>query len=120
MGHLRNVVIASSILSLMAIPATTSVAAAAGFDGEWNIQIASSNSACGNGATVSIGISNGQVASTMAAVKASGRVAEAGIISVTLASGVKRAVGFGRLAGASGAGTWRGPMCSGTWTAQRI
>jgi len=51
---------------------------------------------------------------------ASGRVAEAGIISVTLVSGIKRAVGSGRLTATSGSGTWRGALCSGTWTAQRI
>ena len=84
------------------------------------MQIASSNSACGDGAMVSIGISNGQVASTNAAVSASGRVADAGHISVTLTRGIKHAVGFGHLEGASGSGTWRGPMCSGTWTAQRM
>jgi hypothetical protein len=39
---------------------------------------------------------------------------------VTLASGVKRAVGFGRLTTTSGSGTWHGGPCSGTWTAQRI
>jgi hypothetical protein len=35
-------------------------------------------------------------------------------------SGIKRAVGFGHLSGTSGSGTWRGPICSGTWTAQKI
>jgi hypothetical protein len=38
---------------------------------------------------------------------------------VTLASGVKRAVGSGVLMGTSGSGTWRAALCSGTWTAQR-
>ena len=94
-------------------------AAASTFDGQWSVQIASSNSACTNGASVSIGISNGQVASNTASVSASGRVAEAGIINVTLSSGIKRAVGFGRLSGSSGSGTWRAALCSGTWTAQR-
>jgi len=28
------------------------------------------------------------------------------------------AVGHGRLTATSGSGTWRGAMCSGTWTAQ--
>ena len=51
---------------------------------------------------------------------ASGRVADSGSISVTLASGIKHATGFGHLSGASGSGTWHGAMCSGTWTAQRI
>ena len=119
MGHFRKAMIAIHILSLMAIRFATP-AAAASFDGEWSVQIASSNSACGNGATVSIGISNGRVASTDAMMKASGNVAEAGSISVTLASGIKRATGFGHLTATSGSGTWRGPLCSGTWTAQRI
>ena len=93
---------------------------AATFDGDWNVQITSSNAACPSGASVSIGINNGQVASNSATVTASGRVADAGNISVTLASGMKRAVGTGRLSGTSGSGTWRAALCSGTWTAQRI
>jgi hypothetical protein len=51
---------------------------------------------------------------------ASGRVADAGTINVTLSSGMKRAVGSGHLTATSGSGTWHGVMCSGTWTAQRI
>ena len=94
-------------------------AAANTFDGQWSVQIASSSSSCTNGASVAIGINNGQVASNTSAVTASGRVAEAGTISVTLSTGIKKAVGFGRLSGSSGAGTWRAAMCSGTWTAQR-
>jgi len=93
--------------------------AAATFDGDWNVQITSSNAACPSGASVSIEINNGQVASNSAAVTASGRVADAGNINVTLANGVKRAVGTGRLSGTSGSGTWRAALCSGTWTAQR-
>src|SRR5260221_14777611 len=116
MGQSRKSVIAVSLLAAMA---ATTPATAATFDGEWNVQIASSIAACTSG-TVSIGISNGQVASTNAVVTASGRVAEAGVIQVTLASGMKRAVGSGRLNGTSGSGTWPAALCSGTWTAQRI
>ena len=117
MSAFRKAKLASLLLAgvLLAAPA----AASATFDGQWSVQIASSNSSCTNGASVSIGISNGQVASNTASVSASGRVADAGIISVTLSSGIKRAVGFGRLSGSSGSGTWRAAMCSGTWTAQR-
>jgi hypothetical protein len=116
MGQFRPSAIAASLLAALAIatPAT-----AVTFDGEWNVQIASSNAACTTGA-VSIGISNGQVASNNAVVTASGRVAEAGAIQVTLASGMKRAVGSGHLNGTSGSGTWRAALCSGTGTAQRI
>jgi hypothetical protein len=119
MGQSRKTLSATVILVLAALP-IAGPAAAASFDGQWSVQIASSNSACGSGATVSIGISNGQVASTNAAVSASGRVADAGNINVSLTSGIKHATGFGHLSGTSGSGTWRGPMCSGTWTAQRI
>ena len=117
MGQSRKTALAISLL--VALAAATP-AMAATFDGEWNVQIASSNAACTSGTSVSIGINNGQVASTTAVVTASGRVAEAGVIQVTLASGMKRAVGSGRLSGTSGSGTWRAALCSGTWTAQRI
>lgn len=110
--------ILAAILLLAAAGVTP--AAAASFDGEWNVHIASNRPSCGGGQSVSIGITKGQVASTSAMVTASGRVAEAGAISVTLKSGMKRANGSGRLSGTSGAGTWRGDLCSGTWTAQRI
>jgi hypothetical protein len=106
--------------SLIAAMGFATPAAAATFDGAWNVQINSSNAACNNGASVSIGISNGQVASNSATVTASGRVAEAGAIHVTLASGMKRAVGSGVLTATSGSGTWRAALCSGTWTAQRM
>jgi hypothetical protein len=119
MGQFRRAVFASRFLMLLAMSVATP-AAAATFDGEWNVQIASTHTACGGSASVSIGISHGQVASTNAMMTASGRVAEAGTISVTVSSGIKRAVGFGHLMGTSGSGTWRGAMCSGTWTAQRI
>ena len=117
MGKIRKTLIATSV-ALLAATSFATAASATTFDGEWSVHIASSNSTCGNGQTVSIGINNGQVSSSM--VQASGHVAEAGNISVTLASGVKRASGFGHLSGTSGSGTWRGTMCSGTWTAARI
>jgi hypothetical protein len=118
MGRHRKIAFAAGGLLLAGLAIGTP-ARAATFDGSWNVQIASSNVACSSGATVSIGINNGLVASNNTAVTASGRVAEAGTISVTLSSGLKRAVGYGRLTASSGSGTWHGPMCSGTWTAQR-
>ena len=115
MKQLRHSALAAIVIAALASPAD-----AATFDGAWNVQIASSNAACSSGTSVSIGINNGQVASNTPVVTASGRVAEAGAIQVTLASGMKRAVGSGRLNGTSGSGTWRAALCSGTWTAQRI
>ena len=77
MGRSRRILIATRFLFLLAIPAATP-AAAATFDGAWSVRIASSSSACGNGATASIDISNGRVASNDAMMTASGRVAEGG------------------------------------------
>jgi hypothetical protein len=119
MGQFCKAIVATRILLLLGMSVTTP-AAAASFDGAWSVRIASSNGVLPNGASVSIGISNGQVESGDGNFTASGHVAEAGSISVTLSSGAKRAVGYGRLTGTSGSGTWRGAMCSGTWTAQRI
>jgi hypothetical protein len=116
MGYIRKTVIGTTIALMMATSFATA-ASATTFDGEWSVHISANSSECGNGQTVSIGIANGQVSSSM--IKASGRVAEAGSISVTLVSGVKRATGFGHLSATSGSGTWRGVMCSGTWTASR-
>ena len=101
-------------------PLAQADAATSTFDGTWNVRISSSSETCGNGATVAIGINNGQIASSSSAVSASGRVADAGSINVTLSTGIKRAVGFGRLSGTSGSGTWRGALCTGTWTAERM
>ena len=108
-----------SIIAII-VPLTQADAAGSTFDGAWNVRIASSSDTCGNGATVAIGINNGQIASSSAMVTASGHVADAGAINVTLSTGIKRAVGFGRLSGTSGSGTWRGAMCTGTWTAERM
>ena len=110
-AKLTSLLIASLLLA-------TPAAASTSFDGQWNVQISSSNAACTTG-SVAIGISNGRVASSTATVSASGRVADAGTIRVTLSTGMKRAVGSGRLSGTSGSGTWRAALCSGTWTAQR-
>ncbi len=118
MTNLRKLVLATRIALFCVLPLATP-SAAASFDGSWNVRIASSRSECGDGATVSIGIANGQISGD-GMVQASGRVADAGGISVTLVSGIKRASGFGRLSGTSGSGTWRGALCSGTWTASRI
>jgi hypothetical protein len=118
MGYFNKAFIATSIaFALASLLATPAAASSSSFDGAWSVHIAASSSECGNGQIVSIGISNGQVTSSM--VPASGRVADAGNISVTLASGIKKATGFGHLSGTSGSGTWRGALCSGTWTASR-
>lgn len=120
MTRSRNAVFFATRIAFFLGMFAVTPATAATFDGEWNVRIASTNTACGGGATVQIGINNGQVASPNGMMTASGRVADDGGINVTVTSGVKRAVGSGHLSATSGSGTWRGTMCTGTWTAQRI
>jgi hypothetical protein len=119
MGRFRRILVTTQLLLCFAFP-LAKPAAAASFDGEWSVHIASSNSQCGDGATASFGISNGRVASAGGMMTASGHVADSGSISVSLAHGLKHAVGFGHLSGTAGSGTWHGAMCQGTWTAQKI
>ena len=80
MGKIRKTFIAKTFMvttvALLAAASFGTAASATTFDGEWSVHIASSNSTCGNGQTVSIGINNGQVSSSM--VQASCHVAEAG------------------------------------------
>jgi hypothetical protein len=58
MGQNRKTTIAARLLLLLGMSIATP-AAAATFDGAWNVQIASPYSACGSGTTVAIGINNG-------------------------------------------------------------
>ena len=103
-----------------AIFAASVVPAAASFDGSWTVSIVTTKGVCDPGMALPIQISDGRVASAISQVGVSGRVAQGGSITVTVIQGIKRAFGIGKLADASGSGTWRGGPCSGTWTATRI
>jgi len=94
--------------------------ATASFDGTWTVSIITTRGVCEAGIALPIQISDGRVVSGHSQVGVSGRVANGGSITVTVIQGIKRAFGIGKLADASGSGTWRGGPCSGTWTAQRI
>src|SRR5260370_12400769 len=63
MERFRKIAHATRVAIVLGILAATP-AAAATYDGSWSVQIASQSAACGDGATIPIGIRNGQVAST--------------------------------------------------------
>jgi hypothetical protein len=106
--------------AIFAIIAATVAPASASFDGSWTVSIITTRGVCDAGMALPIQISDGRVASGVSQVGVTGRVAQGGGITVTVIQGIKRAFGSGKLADASGSGTWRGGPCSGTWTAQRI
>jgi hypothetical protein len=110
--------LAVRVLLLGAAMAATP-AAAASFDGNWNVNITTRSGSCESGMSLPVRISSGHVASGGAA-SVSGRVADSGGIVVVVSSGYKSATGSGHLAANSGAGTWHGGPCSGTWSAQKL
>ena len=110
-----------AILIAGALVALATPAAATAFDGTWNVRITANKGLCeGGGTSYPIQISNGGVGSPDGSGNVSGRVADGGAISVVVGRGYQRATGSGRLSATAGSGTWRGSLCSGTWTAQRI
>jgi hypothetical protein len=115
----RSRAIAGAFAASIIIAAATTPAAAS-FDGTWSVSIVTTKGVCEAGMALPIQISAGRVASAISQVGVTGRVGQSGGITVTVIQGIKRAFGIGRLAEASGSGTWRGGPCSGTWTAQRI
>jgi hypothetical protein len=117
---LLKIIKSSAIAGAFAIIAASIAPAAASFDGTWTVSIVTTRGVCDAGMALPIQISSGRVASGHSEVGVTGRVAESGGITVTVIQGIKRAFGHGKLAEASGSGTWRGGVCSGTWTAQRI
>lgn len=110
----------AGVFAASAIIGVSIAPAAASFDGTWTVSIVTTRGVCEAGMALPIQISDGRVASGHSEVGVSGRVAQGGGITVTVIQGIKRAFGIGKLAEATGSGTWRGGPCSGTWTAQRI
>jgi hypothetical protein len=119
MTKLSKTISLGRTLMVAAILASTPALASTGYDGHWNVQISSNRPNCPSGASFAIAIDKGQVAPAGGGFNASGRVGDGGNINVVLSAGLKRANGLGHLTAASGSGTWRGDLCSGTWTASR-
>lgn len=117
MNHYHQARFARLLLYLASLAGTP--AAAASFDGLWTVNITTQRGSCESGSSLPIQVSDGRVASSTSAVTVSGQVATSGGITVVVVNGLKRASGSGRLSETSGAGTWHGGLCSGTWVAQK-
>jgi hypothetical protein len=105
-----------------AISIASTMAYAGPFDGSWGVLIVTRRGPCDASFRTSVYISNGIVTGGGGA-SVSGRVSNAGAVSVCVSGGPGRACGSGRLRGNSGGGSWSGSgsqgRCSGSWSASR-
>ena len=96
--------------------------ASGAYNGTWNVVFATTRGNCSSGYSVPFTVTGSRVSSAGGG-RVSGSVNRAGAVAVNVSVGASRASGGGRLAGASGAGAWRGIItgdrCSGTWQATR-
>jgi hypothetical protein len=103
------------------MPIETMVLAA--FDGTWSVTITTDRGGCGP-ASLGVVIQNGVLQYTGASTVAiRGRVANNGVIQVSVASGDRSASARGWLSFNLGGGTWHGSdsngACVGRWSASR-
>jgi hypothetical protein len=102
--------------------ASDAAQASSAFDGGWSVRIVTNRGACDPDSSFGVEIRDGNVYGS-GGIPVHGRVAGNGAVTVSVASGERRADGSGRLSGNSGGGTWRGVgsqgACSGRWSASR-
>ncbi|MCC6779323.1 MAG: hypothetical protein IT537_22310 [Hyphomicrobiales bacterium] len=110
----------------MALAAAFAVApvadAAPSYDGLWSVVIVTQQGICDTSYRYPVRIVKGAVVNAGSTnVEISGAVQKNGAVVVHVSSGDKSATGTGRLAGASGGGSWSGGngACSGVWQAER-
>ena len=100
------------------------ISAQANFDGSWSVLIITETGECDRAYRYGIRIERGQIVySGEAGIAFTGRVESNGQVAATVRRGEQSATGSGRLAGSSGAGTWKGQSstgaCGGRWEAER-
>ena len=119
-----TVLSAAAMLVSMAIPAGSAPIAAgkSNFDGAWSVLIVTQKGTCDRAYRYPVQIQNGLVGyAGSASFTVSGKVGDAGAVTVTVARGSQSATGTGRMSATDGSGTWTAASgeCSGTWTAER-
>jgi hypothetical protein len=116
--------IAAAAALTLSVPGTADARLVRGgsYDGVWNVVFATTRGTCSSGYSVPFTVIGNRVTSAGGG-RVSGSVNRAGGVAVQVSVGASRASGGGRLAGTSGAGSWRGIIqgdyCSGTWQASR-
>jgi hypothetical protein len=112
---------AAAALAALAVPGAAD-ARGGNYDGTWNVVFATTRGTCSSGYSVPFTVTGSRVTSAGGG-RVSGSVNRGGGVAVQVSVGASHATGGGRLAGVSGAGSWRGVIqgdsCSGTWQATR-
>ena len=115
---------ALAIFGAMTVSASPAPIAAskASYDGAWSVLIVTQKGTCDRAYRYPVQIQNGLVGyAGSAAFTVSGKVGDAGAVTVTVARGSQSATGTGRMSETDGSGNWTAASgeCSGTWTAER-
>ena len=115
--------IAAALAGAAALPTLAGAQAQPGYDGLWSVVIVTKSGQCDAAYRYPVRITNGNLGNAGSApINISGKVGKNGAVVVAVNAGDKSAMGKGRLAGASGAGSWNGNgngACSGIWEAER-
>jgi hypothetical protein len=98
--------------------------AGAAFDGAWKVTIITQSGNCDPAYSYPVKVRDGHISySGDGSFDITGRVGEAGAVSVAIARGDQKASASGKLSGNSGSGQWSGKSastaCSGRWEAAR-
>jgi hypothetical protein len=119
----RKSVAAGLLIALGLVAGTATAAARTAYDGVWSVVVAAESGTCSGSYRYPVAIVNGNVRHAEQGEQlfdVRGRVGTDGRVNVEVSRGDLRAFGVGRLAGASGGGTWRSPSgCAGSWRAAR-
>ena len=113
----------AALASVAVLPALAPAEAEPSYDGLWSVVNVTNAGQCDAAYRYPVRITNGNLGNAGSApINISGKVAKNGAVVVSVNAGDKSAIGKGRLAGASGAGSWSGNgngACSGVWEAER-
>jgi hypothetical protein len=118
----RSMLVLTALAAAAALPALRPAEAIPNYDGIWSVVIITNQGICDPSYRYPIRITKGSLINAgNATVTISGKVEKNGAVVVNVAAGDKTATGTGRLAGASGGGSWSGGngACSGVWQAER-
>jgi hypothetical protein len=113
----------TATLVAAAVLATTAKAGGA-FDGSWRVTIITQSGNCDPAYSYPVKVEGGRVSySGDGSFDISGRVGDAGAVSVAIARGDQKASASGKLSANAGSGQWSGKSssaaCSGRWEAVR-